>query len=168
MERGGTFAFRYLWSAIVSFHLYQDCGIFIVESYIESMHDISSREDVFLLVTTFYGKVRKDALLAPIFNSVITDWEHHLEHLTNFWESNLFFKKTFSGDPVGKHIDVDMTHSGGINEMHFGVWLNLWYLTIDELFAGEVANIAKNRARSMSTFIHLKIFEARNIPPSDR
>ena len=131
------------------------------------MQDIVTRADVKLLVTTFYGKVRKDALLGAIFNSVITDWEHHFEHLTDFWESNLFFKKTFSGDPVGKHIDVDRENPGGINEMHFGVWLNIWYETIDELFAGEVAHIAKNRARSMSTFIHLKIFEARKIPPSD-
>jgi len=168
MERVGMFAFRYLRSAIDLYKFHWDCGIFVAEFHFESMHDILSREDVFLLVTTFYDKVRKDALLAPIFNSVITDWEHHLERLTNFWESNLFFKKTFSGDPVGKHIDVDMSLNGGINEMHFGVWLNLWYETIDELFAGEVAKIAKNRARSMSTFIHLKIFEARNIPPTNR
>lgn len=129
------------------------------------MRDISSREDVLLLVTTFYAKVRKDALLGPIFNRMITDWEQHFVHLTDFWESNLFFKKTYQGDPVGKHIEVDRLHKGGINEMHFGVWLNLWYQTIDQIFAGDVAQIAKNRARNMSTFIHLKLFEARNIPP---
>ena len=125
------------------------------------MEDISSREEVFLLVTTFYEKVRKNELLGPIFNSVIKDWEKHLEHLTDFWESNLFFKKTFQGDPVGKHVEVDKAHDGGINEIHFGVWLNIWYETIDQMFEGEIAQIAKNRARNMSTFFHLKIFEAR-------
>ncbi len=29
--------------------------------------DISNREDVFLLVTTFYEKVRKDCTLGPFF-----------------------------------------------------------------------------------------------------
>ena len=48
-----------------------------------------------------------------------------------------------------------------INELHFGTWLNLWFQTLEEHFEGEVADIAKNRARSMGTFIHLNIFNAR-------
>ena len=60
-----------------------------------------------------------------------------------------------------KHTEVDKAVGGSINEMHFGVWLNLWYETLDELFEGDVAQIAKNRARNMGTFMHLKIFEAR-------
>ena len=126
-----------------------------------SLNDITTREDVNLLVRTFYSRVRNDALLGPVFNSVIMDWEHHFENLTDFWESNLFFRKTYHGDPLQKHIDVDKKHGGTINEMHFGVWLNLWYQTIDELFKGERANIAKNRARNMGTYIHLSIFKAR-------
>ncbi len=125
------------------------------------MHDISSREDVFLLVTSFYSKVRKDELLGPIFNSIIKNWEHHLEHLTDFWQSNLFFEKKYKGDPMQKHVDVDTKIGGTINEMHFGVWLNLWFQTIDELFEGDVAEIAKNRAKNMGTYIHINIFNAR-------
>jgi hemoglobin len=126
------------------------------------MNDISNRDDIFLLVRTFYGKVRLDSLLGPIFNRVIEDWEHHFEHLTHFWQSNLFFEKTYHGDPLQKHAEVDKLVGGTITEHHFGVWLNLWYQTIDELFKGETAQIAKNRARNMGTFMHLKIFEARN------
>lgn len=127
----------------------------------QSMKDINNRDDVAVLVRSFYAKVRKNELLGPVFNGRITHWETHFEHLTTFWESNLFFEKSYHGDPIGKHVDVDREWEGGINELHFGVWLNLWYETIDELFIGETAQIAKNRARSMSTFIHLKIFEAR-------
>ncbi|MBL4663642.1 MAG: group III truncated hemoglobin [Flavobacteriaceae bacterium] len=125
------------------------------------MNDINSEEDVLLLVRTFYGKVRKDDLLGPIFNGVIKDWEEHFKRLTTFWVSNLFFSKKYIGDPLQKHVEVDTTYHGSINEMHFGVWLNLWFETIDELFKGDVAQVAKNRARNMSTFIHLKMFEAR-------
>jgi hemoglobin len=126
------------------------------------MHDISSREDIYLLVKTFYSKVRIDALLGPIFNGIIKDWEGHFEHLTDFWQSNLFFEKKYSGDPMQKHAEVDKLVGGVINEHHFGVWLNLWFQTIDELFAGETAQIAKNRARNMGTYMHIKIFQARN------
>ncbi len=125
------------------------------------MKDITSREDVFLLVTTFYAKVRKDELLGSVFNTIIKDWEQHFEHLTDFWESNLFFGKKYKGDPIQKHIDVDRFFDGKINELHFGAWMNLWYESIDELFVGDTAQIAKNRARNMGTFIHLKMFEAR-------
>ena len=125
------------------------------------MADISERDDIRKLVHEFYDKVRANALLGPVFNNTISNWPSHLEHLTDFWESNLLFKKSYKGDPIKKHIDVDRAHSQSINAMHFGVWINLWYETVDELFEGEVAQIAKNRARNMGTFIHLKIFEAR-------
>jgi len=124
--------------------------------------ELKDRASVSLLVRSFYAKVRKDDLLGPIFNGQIDDWEKHLEHLTDFWESNLFFKKTYSGDPIGKHIGVDKKMEHPMDAKHFGVWLNLWYETIDGLFVGELAQIAKNRARNMGTFIHLKVFGARN------
>jgi hemoglobin len=50
---------------------------------------------------------------------------------------------------------------GKINELHFGTWLNLWFQTIDELFDGEMAQIAKNRARNMGSHLHIAIFNAR-------
>ena len=53
--------------------------------------EIQNRADVFLLVTQFYTKVRKDEILGPIFNNAINDWPEHLNRLTDFWESNLFF-----------------------------------------------------------------------------
>lgn len=124
-------------------------------------HDIQTREDVHLLVSTFYGKIRKDEVLAPFFNPMIEDWEEHFERLTDFWEGNLFFRKKYLGNPLEKHVTVDKFHNETIEAFHFGLWLNLWFETVDELFEGELAQRAKNRARNMSTFIHLKIFEAR-------
>lgn len=123
--------------------------------------EIRSREEVSLLVRTFYSKVRKDALLGAIFDNHISDWETHLELLTDFWESNLFFARKYFGNPMHAHIEVDKNMNGKITELHFGTWINLWHETIDELFVGETANIAKNRARNMGTFIHLNIFNAR-------
>ncbi len=126
-----------------------------------SKKNIESREDVFLLVSTFYSKVRKDELLGPVFNGIITDWNTHLELLTDFWETNLFFERKYFGNPMHTHIEVDKKMNHSINELHFGTWINLWHETINELFEGETAEIAKNRARNMGTFLHLNIFNAR-------
>lgn len=125
-------------------------------------HDIKTRADVFLLVKTFYSKVRKDETLAPFFNETIIDWDAHLELLTTFWESNLFLKTRYMGNPLEAHVKVDKAFSHSITEMHFGIWLNLWHETINELFEGDYAENAKRRARKMATFIYLKIFEARS------
>lgn len=124
--------------------------------------DITNRVDIFLLVSKFYEKVRKDADIGPFFNNTISDWDAHLEHLTSFWESSLFLKTKYYGDPLEAHARVDAAHDNSITELHFGIWLNLWFQTIDELFEGDYAENAKRRARKMGTFLYLKIFEARS------
>ncbi|HEY9185326.1 MAG TPA: group III truncated hemoglobin [Salegentibacter sp.] len=124
--------------------------------------DIQNREDVFTLISQFYSKVRKNPEIGYFFNETITDWEEHLEKLTDFWESNLFFKGLYRGNPQKTHVKVDRENNNRISPEHFGVWLNLWFETIDELFEGELANRAKNNARKMSTHLYLKIFQARN------
>lgn len=123
--------------------------------------DIKTREDVFLLVSSFYKKVRNDSVLGPFFNTTIKDWDAHFELLTTFWESSLFLKTKYLGNPMKAHIKVDKAHNNTITELHFGLWLNLWFETIDELFEGDYAENAKRRARKMGTFLYLKIFEAR-------
>lgn len=124
--------------------------------------EIEGREDVSNLVRTFYGKIRKDEILGPIFNSIITDWEGHLELLTDFWETQLFLNRKYSGDPVKAHQEVDDKIDNTVAPEHFGLWLNLWFSTIEELFDGETAWIAKNRAQKMSTMLYMQIYQHRN------
>lgn len=127
-----------------------------------SKPDIITRNDIYLLVSNFYKKVRIDTIIGSFFNDSITDWDSHLEHLTTFWESSLFLKTKYYGNPLKAHIKVDNAHNNTITQHHFGIWLNLWFETIDELFEGDNATNAKNRASKMSTFMYLKIFESRN------
>lgn len=125
------------------------------------MHDLKTRADVFLLVSEFYKKVRKNEEIGFFFNNSIEDWDHHLEKLTDFWESNLFFRASYKGNPVTAHNKVDEKNNHAISEYHFGIWLNLWFATIDEHFEGELAQRAKNNARKMSTHLFLKIYQNR-------
>ena len=127
--------------------------------------NIETRDDVFLLVSSFYEKVRADEFLGPFFNRVITDWDAHIERLTTFWETSLFMtrklEKKYYGNPLEVHVQVDKENNHTITEHHFGAWLNLWFQTIDEHFEGEVADNAKRRARKMGSFMYLNIFQAR-------
>ncbi len=127
------------------------------------VRDIENRNDINILVRTFYGKIRKDDELGPIFNKQIDDWEGHLMKLTDFWETNLMTVRRFKGNPLLKHTIVDAKNDYKIENFHFGVWLRYWITTIDELFAGEKAEIAKNRARKMGTFMYFKLFENKPI-----
>ncbi len=127
------------------------------------MGTINSREDISKLVHTFYGKIRKNELLGPIFGSHISEeqWPEHLEKLTSFWETNLFGVAKFKGNPSRKHIKVDKNMNHSISQSHFGTWLQLWFETIDQLFEGDLALKAKQLARKMSTGQFLIIWNNR-------
>lgn len=127
------------------------------------MKTIDNREDVSLLVNSFYAKIRKHEILGPIFNGSIPDdhWPAHLEKLTDFWESNLFGIPKFRGNPPAAHQRVDTKEGHSISQTHFGHWLQLWYETIDELFEGTLAQRAKDLARKMSTGLFLAIWNGR-------
>ncbi len=123
--------------------------------------DINNRADVKKLVETFYTKIRVHKTLGPFFNDIITDWDAHLVLLTDFWETQLFLKRKYTGNPVTAHQEVDDKTNHTITSEHFGLWLNTWFETIDELFSGEVSWIAKNRAQKMSTMLFMHMYQHR-------
>ena len=124
-------------------------------------NDIQNREDVYLLVSSFYIKVRANEKIGHFFNDTIEDWPAHLEKLTDFWETNLFMVSKFRGNPVRAHKEVDREFHKSIEQAHFGEWLNLWFQTVDSIFEGERANIAKNSARNMAHNLFMNIFMSR-------
>ena len=124
-------------------------------------NDIQNREDVFLLVSTFYTKVRANQKIGHFFNDTIKDWPAHLEKLTDFWVTNLFMVSKFRGNPMKAHKEVDQKFNNSIEQEHFGEWLNMWHQTIDELFEGERSNLAKDRARNMAHNLFMNIYMSR-------
>ena len=122
---------------------------------------LDSRKNINQLIHLFYAKIRKDELLGDIFNQAIDDWDSHLEHLTDFWETNLLFVAKFKGDPIKTHQEVDQGSNSIIEQKHFDRWLKLWFETIDAHFEGKNADAAKRRAEKMAYFILIKIIEGR-------
>ncbi len=124
--------------------------------------EIENRADLSLLVHTFYDRVRKDEELGPIFNSIITDWEAHLEKITDFWEQHLFGIHKYHGDPIEAHNRVDEVMENTISAHNFGTWLFYWLNTLDELFEGKNVETLKFKARKMQTVFFLNIVQNRD------
>lgn len=124
--------------------------------------EIENRADLSLLVHTFYDRVRKDEELGPIFNSIITDWEAHLEKITDFWQQHLFGIHKYHGDPIEAHNRVDEVMENTISAHNFGTWLFYWLNTLDELFEGKNVETLKFKARKMQTVFFLNIVQNRD------
>lgn len=122
---------------------------------------IENRTDIALLIHEFYAKIRADHEIGFYFNDIIKNWDAHLEKLTDFWEMNLLGVKKYDGNPLTVHNEVDAHFNGKITSNEFGIWLNHWFQTIDEHFEGENADTLKRRARKMSTFLYMSMFENR-------
>jgi hemoglobin len=125
--------------------------------------DISIRQDVELLVNTFYDKVKVNPVIGYIFNDIAkVDWESHLPRMYSFWASILIGEQSFSGNPMQKH--VQLSRIAPMTEAEFGEWLNVFMQTTDELFAGDKANEAKVRAANIARLMLHKINAARSNP----
>lgn len=119
--------------------------------------DITSIEDIKLLVNSFYGKIREDQLLGTIFNTVIQNrWPQHLNKMYTFWQTVLLDEHTYYGSPFPPHAKLS------IQQEHFDRWLYIWHNTIDEHFYGQVADEAKWRGGKMASMFLMKLDYLRN------
>jgi len=124
-----------------------------------TLKDITTIDDIRLLVDTFYGKIRENALLGPIFDGVIRDrWPEHLEKMYRFWQTVLLGEHTYYGSPFPPHAQLP------VEQLHFDTWLGLWHGTVDEHFSGEKANEAKWRGDKMAVMFLSKIAYFKNQP----
>ncbi|MCT8340644.1 group III truncated hemoglobin [Flavobacteriaceae bacterium TK19130] len=118
---------------------------------------ITSLDDVKIVVDAFYGRVREDDLLGPVFNHVIQDrWPEHLQRMYTFWQTVLLGEHTYYGSPFPPHPKLPVTKE------HFQRWLKLFTKTIDEHFEGEKADEAKWRASKMAEMFQYKIEAIQN------
>ena len=121
--------------------------------------EISDLSYIKLLVDTFYGKVRIDDLLGGIFNGILHDrWEEHLEKLYTFWQTILLKEHTYNGRPFRPHATLP------VEKKHFDRWIFLFHETVDDFFAGEVADFAKKQAGLMAEMFMHKIAVYREGP----
>lgn len=127
----------------------------------ETGKEIMAMEDIELLVDTFYSRVREDELLGPIFGERLEDkWEEHLAKMYRFWQTLLLWEHTYHGSPLMPHLDMP------VEKKHFERWVEIFHQTVDDLFAGEVAEEAKWRGNRMAEMFNYKIDFFRTIKNS--
>jgi hemoglobin len=118
--------------------------------------DIANREDLLLLVTKFYEKLLADDSMRYLFTDIAKiDLTHHLPVLVDFWDSVLFQADTYHKNAMQPHLALHRLSA--LKKHHFDTWLRYFSATVDELFAGEKAFQAKERARSIATVMQIKI-----------
>lgn len=107
--------------------------------------DIETRDDCERLVRAFYTRAFDDEIIGWLFTDVARlDLEAHVPQITSFWETVLLGERTYVGSPFAPHVDLHA--KVGLKSGHFGRWLALWGATVDDLFAGEKADLAKAHA----------------------
>jgi hemoglobin len=120
--------------------------------------DLEQRADIELLITRFYDKVIADDVIGYIFNDIAkVNWPKHLPIMFDFWENVLFFTGTYEGNPMTVHQHLHRVVP--LTKAHFDRWYQLFSQTVDELFEGNNAMLAKQRALSIATIMQVKIIQ---------
>lgn len=123
--------------------------------------DIQSRKDIELLVKNFYDKVIKDQTIGFIFNDIAkVNWEQHLPVMYDFWETLLLDATTYKKNAMEVHYILNRKFP--LEDKHFQRWLKLFSETVDELFSGEKATMAKKKAKSIADLMLYKMKQENN------
>ena len=118
--------------------------------------DIEERPDLERMLEIFYQKVFKDDLISHFFTEVVPlNLETHIPVIADFWESVLLDGRGYRKNVMEVHLNI--SEKSKIEKEHLDRWVKLFTETVDELFEGAKATLAKQRAASIATMMHLKL-----------
>jgi hemoglobin len=113
-----------------------------------------NRASIATLVNDFYGDIRSESLLGPVFNGVIgAHWEPHLERMVDFWCTVMLAGGKYKGNVFGKHMQIQ-----GVEMAHFQRWLSLFESHVRRLFQPEVADEFMAVARRIAASLQYGYF----------
>jgi hemoglobin len=116
-----------------------------------------SEERLKALVELFYGRVRRDPLIGPVFNDAIDDWPEHLDKLQAFWSSVMLTSGRYKGRPLPAHVK----HGDSIRQASFDRWLELWREATEEVLPPAAAAAIQEKAGRIAESLSLGIAFAR-------
>lgn len=118
------------------------------------LHQDITEEMIENLVNGFYGKVRADETLGPIFNDVIKDnWPDHLARMCIFWGAIMLKTGAYKGRPVPKHMAISK-----LQPDHFKIWLALFRKTAKEICGPEIGAIFIDKAEAIAESLQMACF----------
>jgi hemoglobin len=109
------------------------------------------------LVGLFYGRVRRDPLIGPVFNRAIADWPEHLMKLQAFWSSVMLTSGRYKGRPLPVHIAL----GDAITPAAFECWLALWREATEAVLPPPAAAAMQEKAARIAESLSLGIAFAR-------
>ena len=122
--------------------------------------DISSRADIEKMVFQFYELVKADNTISFIFTDVVQmNWEKHIPVIVDFWETILLDNPVYTKNAMGVHYDLNKKIP--LQKEHFKSWVHLFITTVDDLFEGKIAALAKTRAKSIAAVMLFKMENAK-------
>ena len=116
-----------------------------------------TEDQLHALVDLFYGRVRRDTLIGPVFNGAIEDWPDHLDRLQAFWSSVMLTSGRYKGRPLPAHIK----HGDRISPAAFERWLALWREATEEVLPPAAAAAMQEKAARIAESLSLGISIAR-------
>ena len=115
----------------------------------EQRPDLDSREQIERFVDRFYQRLLADKALAPIFVDVAdVDLEVHLPHIKDYWCKLLLGEKGYQRHTMNIHRQLHGKRA--LRGEDFDRWLALFVATVDDNFAGERSERAKQIATSIA------------------
>lgn len=118
------------------------------------MQAVVSEADLRGLVEDFYGRVRRDSELGPIFEAAVRDWPLHLDRLTDFWSSVMLGSGRYKGNPFAVH----QLHAEQLSPELFDRWLGIWQETVHCRFPAETAAIFQLKADRIAESLKAGLF----------
>ena len=103
------------------------------------------------LVRAFYGAIRADDLVGPVFAERISDWEPHMQRMCEFWSSVALMSGRYHGQPMEKHVRLP------VDGRHFDRWLQLFERTAREVCPPAAAAHFIERAQRIAQSLELGI-----------
>lgn len=113
-----------------------------------------TEEQLEALIPRFYACVRDDALIGPVFNAAISDWNEHLEKLVAFWSSVMLTSGRYKGNPMAAHLK----HLPTITPPMFDRWLALWIQVTEELLPRASAAVLQGKATRIAESLKLALY----------
>ena len=120
--------------------------------------ELNDEQDIATLIDSFYKKVLEHDRLAYFFTEAIHNWSFHKQQFIKYWSSQILFTDSYEGTPLHRHVHIDQHFEKGFTRQHFDDWAALWQETVEELFVGDKAELAKECGVNMAKNIYLKMF----------
>ncbi|MDE1916263.1 MAG: group III truncated hemoglobin [Sphingomonadales bacterium] len=114
--------------------------------------------DIARLVTLFYERARADALIGPVFEAKINDWDAHLRALTAFWAAQLRGRGAYRGQPVAAHVAM----ARRIAPAMFERWQDLWRQAAQEVMSPSDADVLIAKAGRIAAVLASAVAQAQD------